>query len=470
MDLKYRESLASKKVLVVGLARSGLAAANFLLRSGALVKITDIKPADELEDAVAQLAGPAELQFGEHREEDFLRSELIILSPGVPRTLPILERAAAKGIPIWSEVELGYRFLDGYFIGITGSNGKTTTATLAGKILRSAGIPVAVAGNIGTPLSLYLQNSHRRSPKTTYVVELSSFQLETVSEFRSKIALLLNVTPDHMDRYVDFEDYWKAKRRVFLNQTSQDHAVINLDDSYSSRSTESIRSNVFPFSRTTEVKQGVCVRNDWIWLRNSGESCRLMPVDQIRLQGTHNLENVLAASATAYLHGVEPNLIARAVAEFRGVEHRLEPVREVLGVEYYNDSKATNLDSAIKAIRSFDRPLVLIMGGFDKGTDYSPLPKSITSKVKHVILIGQAADKIHSVLKGHVPTTRAHDMAEAVQTAAESAGPGDIVLLAPACASFDMFANYEERGHAFKEVVNALLPLSSEKAEESVPI
>ncbi len=443
-----------KKILVVGLARSGLAAANFLLGRGARVTVTDVKTREQLADAVRQLHGPVRLALGGHRAEDFLDADLIVLSPGVPSRLDPIRRAALRGVPVWSEVELAFRCLRGRFVGVTGSNGKTTTTALVGQMFADAGAPHAVAGNIGTALIGFADDG---LGERVFVVELSSFQLENIHQFRCHAAALLNVTPDHLDRYDSFGAYATCKRRIFLNQTAADFAVINLDDAVAGRTAE-LKAQVIPFSRKRRLEEGVFVADGSVRARWEGLDRTVIATDQIRLRGNHNLENALAATGLALVSGLEPESIAETLRTFAGVEHRLEFVRTVSGVDFFNDSKATNVDSAVKALESFERPLLVILGGLDKEGDFSPLQPLVRDRAKRVIVIGKAAPKIEAALTGWAPLKRAKDLEEAVRLGYDEAAAGDVVLLAPACASFDAFRNYEHRGTVFKELVASLGP------------
>ena len=449
--------MEGKNVLVVGLARSGLSAANFLLKRGAQVTITDRKTPQELEGSIAQLAKPAQLSLGNHCREDFLRSDFIILSPGVPSDLPELLEARTRNIPVYSEVELAYRFLKGRLIGVTGSNGKTTTASLIGKIFETAGLDCVVAGNIGAPLIQSLNPSTGSAPpSTTYVVELSSFQLENIEQFRCDVAMILNVSPDHQDRYRDFNDYLSAKKQIFLNQSGGQYAVLNADDPHTLKMVADRRAMTVLFSRTQVLRQGVFLHDQRIKIAWKGEKIDLMAAGEIRLRGSHNLENVLAATAAGFLCGVDQEAMAETFRDFAGVEHRLEPVLNLGGVGFYNDSKATNIQSTLQALRAFSEPLVLIMGGLDKGADFSALAPLMNQKVKRLILLGAAGDRIEAALGEDVPTIRAREMGQAVQMAYEHAVSGDVVVLSPGCASFDMFEDFEDRGRVFKEAVQAL--------------
>ncbi len=444
-------------MLVVGFARSGLSAANFLLSRGAEVTITDRKGQEELEDSIAQLTRPVRLSLGAHRLEDFLQSDFIVLSPGVPSDLPELAEASSRGIPVYSEVELAYRFLKGRLIGVTGSNGKTTTVTLIGKLFEAAGLSCVVAGNIGSPLIGSLETSvGASSPPTTYVVELSSFQLENIEEFTCDIALMLNISPDHQDRYPEFHDYLKAKERIFLNQSHQHHAVLNADDPHILKIATERRRAALLFSRRQALEEGVFLHEERIQIAWKGEKQDLMPAGEVRLRGDHNLENVLAATAAGFLSGVDQEAMAETFRTFRGVEHRLEPVRELEGVAFYNDSKATNVESTLQALQAFSEPLIVIMGGLDKGADFSRLAPVMNEKVKQLIVLGAAGDKIETALSGDVPTIRAQDLPQAVELACDHALSGDVVVLSPGCTSLDTFEDFEHRGRVFKEAVNAL--------------
>lgn len=447
--------LKDKKILVVGLAASGLAACNFLTRRGAHVCVTDIKTEAELKDQLAQLEGPVRLALGGHREEDFTGAEMIVLSPGVPTSLPELGQAAGRGIPIYAEVELACRFLQGTLIGVTGSNGKTTTTTLIGELFKNSGKETVVAGNIGPPLTRFIEE--HRQETTLFVVELSSFQLETIEQLRCHIAAVLNVTPDHLDRHTRLEDYLQAKERIFLNQDAEDYAVLNADNPSTRAMAGGRRSQVMLFSRREALEEGVFVREESIQVAWKNRRHCVMPTREIRLKGNHNLENVLAATAVGFLSGLEVSVMADTFRAFSGVEHRLEWVRRLRGVDFYNDSKATNVDSAYQAICAFEQPLLLIMGGKDKGGDFTALREAVAARVKLLILVGAASEKIFAALGQVVPTLRASDMQEAVEQAQRQAGSGDVVLLSPGCASFDMFENFEHRGKVFKELVRNLL-------------
>jgi UDP-N-acetylmuramoylalanine--D-glutamate ligase len=451
--LKPVIELAGKKVLVVGLARTGIATALFCAERGARVTASEERAESELAETAAKLrtAGVA-LEFGGHRPETFLQQDLIVPSPGVPPTMHALAAARAANVPVWSEIELAWRFLRGRLICITGSNGKTTTTSLIGHILETAGFPVQVAGNIGTPLISRVDIS---SDASFTVVEASSFQLESISAFRPDIAVLLNITPDHLDRHGSIEAYGAAKARIFENQTALDAAVINADDAVAPEYAPD-GPRVFWFSRSKHVASGCYVRGGEIVFRCDGVESVLLELKTIGLRGGHNIENVLAAAAAARLAGVEPAAIAEGVRTFAGVEHRIEYVATISGVEYFNDSKATNVDATLKALDAFPGNVLVILGGKDKGSDYRILRQALRSHARMALLIGSAADKIESQLAGVIPVERSETLARAVEAASKRARPGDTVLLAPACASFDQFENYEHRGRVFKKLVREL--------------
>ena len=444
--------LRNKKVLVVGLGRTGEATAGFLLERGARVTISEMKSAAELGPAAAAwTARGAVLEAGGHRRASFLAADLIVPSPGVP-PLPEFRAAADKGVPILSEIELAYRFLKGRIIGITGTNGKSTTSTLLHTILKESGRRAFLAGNIGTPLLSFVGKSREDH---VYVTEISSFQLEYIDRFRAGLALVLNLSQNHLDRHASFEAYAAAKKRLLDGQTAGDRAILNRDDPAVWRMKFGARAEVFGFSRKREIGRGAFVRGGRILVRDGRERA-MLSVSDIRLPGLHTRENVLAAALAAALEGVPGRAIRASVRTFAGLEHRLERVRTVGGVDYVNDSKATTVDAAIKAVESFDRPVVLILGGKDKGSDFTRLRRTVRARVKSIVLVGAAKDKIRTALAGTVPLVEAGPFSEVVPLAAAAADPGDVVLLAPACTSWDMFRNFEERGRAFKASVRRL--------------
>lgn len=445
--------LAGKRVLVVGLARTGIATALFCAARGARVTATEERPEAQVAEAAAKLrAAGVRLELGGHRGETFLEQDLIVPSPGVSQAMPHLKEARAQTIPVWSEIELAWCFLRGRLVAITGSNGKTTTTALIGHILETSGIPVIVAGNIGTPLISRVDSS---SDSSVTVAEVSSFQLEAIAAFRPDVGLLLNLTPDHLDRHGTLEAYGRAKARLFENQTEENAAILNFDDPAAPPYAPS-RPQVFWFSRLKRVASGAFLRGDDVVFRRDGSETVLLRRDDIGLRGDHNVENVLAASAAALLAGASPDAIATGVRSFAGVEHRLEFVAEIAGVSYYNDSKATNVDATLKAVDAFPGRLLIILGGKDKGGDFTLLCEPLRQRARLVLLIGVAADKIATELEGAVPTEMAGTLERAVRLAFERARAGDVVLLAPACASFDQFENFEHRGRVFKQLVRQL--------------
>jgi len=445
--------LTGKRVLVVGLGKSGVASALFLKAHGARVTVSDTKTGDELHSEIPLLLDHGiTVETGGHGERTFRGQDLIVVSPGIPLDAPALVQARALGGSVIGEIELAARFLPGPIVAITGSNGKTTTTTLTGEIMTAAGLPALVGGNIGTPA---IALAERATPQSVIVLEVSSFQLETIHSFRPKVAVILNVTPDHLDRHRTFEAYVDAKARIFENQQSADLAVLNADDPTCVAMAARTKARVFWFSRQKEVQQGAWVLDGNILFRDGARQREIMLVSEIPLKGAHNLENVLAAVCAGALMGGAPEKIRQAVREFKAVEHRLEYVATIRGVEYYNDSKATNVDATAKALESFPANIHLILGGKDKGSDYTLLNDLLRQRVKRVYTIGAAAAKIESQIKG-VEVVHADTLENALRKANAVAESGDVVLLAPACASFDQFKNYEQRGRVFKEIVRTL--------------
>jgi len=445
--------LRGKRVLVVGLARTGVATALFCAARGARVTATDSRNQTEIGEAISKLqeAGVM-LELGGHQEKTFLEPDLIIPSPGVPADAPHLRTARSKGVTIWSEIELAYRFMKGRLVGITGSNGKTTTTSLVEHILKTAGMPTILAGNIGTPL---ISCVHAMKDETWTVVELSSFQLELTEMFRPDIGVFLNLTPDHLDRHHTMQAYGAAKARLFENQIGGDAAVLNADDAAATPYAPSL-PRVYWFSRKQRLAKGAYVRVEDIVFRQDGAEEMILKLEDIPLAGAHNVENVLAAVAATRLAGAPAKAIADGVRSFAGVEHRLEFVAEIAGVHYYNDSKATNVDATLKALDAFPGRILIILGGKDKASDYTVLQKPLREKAILALLIGAAAEKIEQQISGSVALELAETIEHAVELASHAAQPGDVVLLAPACASFDQFQNYEHRGRAFKDLVRQL--------------
>ena len=447
--------LKGKKVLVVGLGKSGLAAALFLRRKGAQVTVSDVRSAAALgKDIPALLDEGIMVEAGGHGLLTFRRQDLIVVSPGVPLDTPELVQVRNFGLPVIGELELAARFLIGKTLAITGSNGKTTTTSLCGEILGEALPHVQVGGNIGVPVIALVDQSREDGWS---VLEVSTFQLETTYEFRPDIAVILNITPDHLDRHGSFENYVAAKERIFANQRPEDALVLNADDEVAKRAAARAKSRIFWFSRTRIIRQGAFVHDGGIWFRATEQSAPefILKISGILLKGLHNVENVLAAVCSARLAGVAPEIIRDAVQKFRAVEHRLEFVANINGVDYYNDSKATNVDAALKAIEAFPSGIHLILGGKDKGSDYRVMRPLIQARVKVIYTIGAASEKIITHLEGSAPIVDSGTLDVAVTRAAEAARPGDIILLAPACSSFDQFENYEQRGQVFKDLVFA---------------
>ena len=448
--------LKNKRVLVVGLGKSGIAAALFLRDRGARVTVSDTRSAAALAKEIPMLLEAGIMvESGGHGLLTFRRQDLIVVSPGVPIETPEIAQAMAFGTAVLGEVELASRFLQGDVVAITGSNGKTTTTTLVAKIFADGGLPTLVGGNIGLPVIELIDES---KPDTWSVLEVSSFQLETTFEFKPKIAMVLNITPDHLDRHKTFERYAAAKAKITQAQTSGDFLVLNAEDKPTQVVAAKTKAQIFWFSPSRQIKQGAFVHGESIfWLAREGAKPEpVLPVAEITLRGAHNVENILAAVCAAKLAGISSESIRASVASFHAVEHRLELVRTHAGVEYFNDSKATNVDATLKAIASFHSGVHLILGGKDKDSDYMQLAPLLRERVAAVYTIGSAAEKIERELAGVVKIEQAQTLGVAVKLAAAAAKPGDTVLLAPACSSFDQFENYEHRGRVFRECVTAL--------------
>jgi UDP-N-acetylmuramoylalanine--D-glutamate ligase len=448
--------LKGKKVLVVGLGKSGLAAALFLRRRGAQVTVSDLRSAQALGKEIPSLleAGIA-VEAGGHGLLTFRRQDLIVVSPGVPLNTPELVQVRNLGLPVIGELELAARFLKGDVLAITGSNGKTTTTTLSGEIFSAGGLKTLVAGNIGLPVIEVVDQS---AADAWSVLEVSSFQLETTESFHPRVAVILNITPDHLDRHGTFENYVAMKEKIFANQTADDYLILNGDDPVAQQAASRARSQVLWFSRSKIVRRGAFLLNGLVMFRASEQASPIpvVPLADIPLKGEHNIENVLAAVCAACVAKIPVEVIGRTVASFHAVEHRLEFVASVHGVDYYNDSKATNVDATAKAIASFPGSIHLILGGKDKNSDYTQLHALLRARVKAVYTIGSAAEKIEGQIAGVTRIVHAGTLDVAVGLAAGEAVAGDVVLLAPACSSFDQFENYEQRGKAFKQAVMTL--------------
>jgi len=446
--------LKGKKVLVVGLGKSGLAAALFLRHRGAQVTVSDARSAEALaKDIPALLEEGIMVETGGHGLLTFRRQDLIVVSPGVPLNTPELAQVRSFGLPVIGELELAARFLKGKILAITGSNGKTTTTALVGEILEKAGIPTLVGGNIGVPVVSLIEAT---TDETWSVLEISSFQLESTVEFHPSIAVILNITPDHLDRHGTFENYALAKERIFAAQDANDSVVLNADNARSAQAAVRSPARVYSFSVEHPVECGAWLEQGYLIYRHSEDEPAeaVMPLSGIPLKGTHNVENVLAAVCAARLAGAPVDAIRKAIEDFRAVEHRLEYVATINGVEYYNDSKATNVDATAKAIAAFNSGIHLILGGKDKGSDYTQLAQLLRQRVRAIYTIGTAAAKIESQLRGVVSIRTCETLDVAVNAAANAARPGDVVVLAPACSSFDQFENYEQRGKVFKQLVS----------------
>lgn len=462
--------LKGKRVLVVGLGKSGLAAALFLRRRGAQVTVSDVRSAEALaQDIPALLEVGVMVETGGHGLLTFRRQDLIVVSPGVPLTTPEIAQVRSFGLPVIGELELAARFIKGRILAVTGSNGKTTTTTLLGEILKTAGMPTLVGGNIGVPVVSLVEQS---TDATWSVLEVSSFQLESTDEFHPSIAVILNITPDHLDRHGSFESYALAKERIFAAQDQHDHVVLNADNARTADAAKRTRARVCWFSLQHPVSNGAWLEDGNIVYRESQDDApeTMMPLSEIPLKGAHNVENVLAAVCASRLAGADPGAIRRAIESFQAVEHRLEYVATINGVEFYNDSKATNVDATAKAVDAFPSGIHLILGGKDKGSDYTTLTALLRERVRAVYTIGSAAAKIESQLHGVIPLHSCKTLDNAVHSAADAARPGDVVLLAPACSSFDQFENYEQRGRVFKELVSTRLGMSGlAKGEKHSP-
>lgn len=450
MDMK------NKKVLVFGSGISGIGAGKLLEQVGASVVLYDGKETLDKEVLKAQLGDDtkAEIILGELSEEVMETLDLVVMSPGVPTDLPVVLKMRDMGIPIWGEVELAYTYGKGDVLAITGTNGKTTTTALLGEIMKNYKESVFVVGNIGNP---YTAAALEMREDSVAVAEMSSFQLETIHEFRPKVSAILNITPDHLNRHHTMEAYIKAKEDIAKNQTKEDTCVLNYEDEVTRKIGENVKANVLYFSSQRKLDRGIYLDDGNIIFRQD-EEILVCNVNELKLLGTHNYENVMAAVAMAAAYGAPMEIIRRTIKEFAGVEHRIEFVREKDGVAYYNDSKGTNPDAAIKGIQAMNRPTVLIGGGYDKDSEYEEWIQAFDGKVKLLVLVGATKEKIAEAAErvGFVSYVMADSFEEAVEKCIEAAKPGDAVLLSPACASWGMFKNYEERGDKFKELVNCL--------------
>ena len=454
--------VTGKRVTVAGAARSGIAAAELLARRGARVTLSEATA--QIADADRLRALGVTLEAGGHVAETFTHADLVVLSPGVPPEIAVIQAARARGIPVIAEIELAWRWLQGRVIAITGTKGKSTTTALTGRMLEAAGFKVTVGGNIGAPLSAQVPES---TPDTLHVVETSSFQLEQIDTFRPWISVMLNFSPDHLDRHPTVDAYGAAKARIFENQQADDFAVINADDPAVLELARRGRAEKRYFARSGAIVDGTVVDEGWIVSRHHGAAARLVPLTAIHLLGPHLVNDVMAAATVGTIAGASSGAMTRAVDGFRGLEHAMELVAEVQGVRFVNDSKATNVESALRSIESFDRDLVPIVGGKFKGGDLRLLRAPLQARAKAVVAIGEARPLVREALADVVPVHEADSFDAAIRRAFELAQPSGVVLLAPACASFDMFRDYAERGRKFKEFVGALATASASKGSSS---
>lgn len=449
MELKGRETL------IVGFGKTGEELCHFLLNRGAHVTVSEQREAEQLSEKIGFWKDRGVVfETGGHHRETFLSAHMIFPSPGVPM-IAELEEAIAKGVEVLSEIELAFRFLKGRVVGITGTNGKSTTTILSNNILHDGGIKSQLAGNIGTPLISYVEESE---DDHIYVTELSSFQLEYVQQFRAYISVLLNVSPDHLDWHGNFANYFEAKKHLLDLQDKEDITILNRDDPLVWNLRGEIKPKVFGFSRSHRVTPGCFIEKDWIICTNGKEE-KIIHKSDIPLRGVHNQENVMSSVLIGFLFGVSSQGMRETIKSFEGLEHRLEEVASLQNVVFYNDSKATNVGATLKSLQSFDRKIILILGGRDKGGNFELLKKPVEERVKKVLLIGEAKEKIARALKNgnEVPLESVSSLREAVEQGFAAASPGEIVLLAPACTSFDMFQNFEERGQEFKREIFALI-------------
>jgi UDP-N-acetylmuramoylalanine--D-glutamate ligase len=444
--------LKDKKILVVGLAKTGVAVTRFLAQAGALVTVTDMREEEALADVLAELSGlDITYELGRHVPYSFLMADLVVVSPGVPMDIKPLEMARSQKRRVVSEVELASWFIKAPMVAITGTNGKTTTTTLTGEIFKACGFETFVGGNIGNPL---IELAESGQDVSRVVVELSSFQLEGVESFRPDVAVLLNITEDHLDRYHSFQEYIDAKLRIFENQTPDDFAVLNIDDPLVAACASKLKAQLFPMSREHELEEGISYRDGFITFSHKGKVLRF-GTEGFKLKGVHNLDNIMASLAATLLMRCDGDCAYEAVKNFKGLPHRMELVEEIDGVAYYEDSKGTNVGSVVKSLESFESGITLIAGGKDKGGSYEPLAPLVESRVSHLVLIGEAKERMNEALGTLTDTHLAQTLEEAVEIARRLTKPGGVVLFSPACSSFDMFKNYEERAERFKAAVRA---------------
>lgn len=442
-----------RKVVVVGLGATGKATALFLQEKGAQLTVSEVRGKEALEPVISTLSSQGiAVETGGHRLETFLRAELIVVSPGVPLDSAPLRAAAERGIEIISEIELASRSIHTPLIAVTGTNGKTTTVNLIAEIFRASGKKIFLGGNVGTPLIEYVRDGEAAD---YLIIEISSFQLEGIRAFKPFISVLLNIDYDHLDRYASYEDYIAAKARIFMNQSAREYAVLNADDPEVQKLSSAINATTLYFSCGKEVPQGISSRDNYLYYHNGTGTTRFT-LAPLYLKGIHNLHNIMAATVVSTLCGCPPQSIEHTIKHFKGLPHRLELFQETRNIKFYDDSKATNVGSVVRALEALEPPLILIAGGKDKGGSYRPLRPLIKDKVKVLILLGEAKEKMYQELSSLTHTLLADTFEEAVKQSLQHASPGDTVLLSPACSSFDMFKNYEERGETFKTLINTL--------------
>lgn len=448
--------IKGKKVLVIGGAVTGVPVVKLLYSMGAEIILNDFKKAEEMSEVIKEIEHlPIRLVLGGHPEMLADACDFVVVSPGVPLNIGLVQRAKALGKEVIGEIELAFRLTNTPIAAITGTNGKTTTTALLGEIMKASGRRTFVAGNIGSAMILDVDKARQED---IFVVEVSSFQLESVSTFKPRVSAILNITPDHLNRHGSMENYINTKCNVFINQDDKDYTILNGDDAEASKLAGRTKSKVLMFSRKKEISQGAFIENDQIVVKVGNNKESIIHKDNLGIPGNHNLENAMAAALMAYCMGVSPWVIAGALEAFRGVEHRIEFVRELDGVIFYNDSKGTNTDASIKAVEAMKRPTVIIAGGYDKGSSYDDFIEAFGGKIKHMVLIGDTSDKLEITAQKHgfMNVHKEKDLRAAVNKCYTLAKPGDCVLLSPACASWDMFSNFEERGRLFKEYVNEL--------------
>jgi len=448
--------VAGRKILVLGAARSGVAASKYLVGEGAKVILSDIKKALDMQKIQEEVESfGIQTLWGDHPDVNKILPDLIIVSPGIPLTIPPLQDAFRANIPVISELELAFQFSQAPFIAITGTNGKTTTTALIGQLFKDVGRKVIIGGNIGIPL---ISEIKKLSSNDLVVAEVSSFQLETINTFKPRVAIILNITPDHLDRHGSMEGYRIAKAKIFANQREEDFLILNYDDPLVKELAYKTKSQVIFFSRRNKLEEGVYLQGGQLVINIGEGPISICQPQDISIKGNHNLENAMAAVAAGYILGLEPEEIKYTLVHFPGVAHRLEFVAEIKGIKFINDSKGTNPDASIKALEAYNEPIVLIAGGKNKGSNFSDFAENINDKVKELVLVGQAVPEIKNAVveKGFTSYHEVKTFADAVFKAYELAEKGDIVLLSPACASWDMFDNFEQRGDVFKDLVHGL--------------